>query len=467
MIETSPHIGIEPLSTAKPIVVLGLGVAGRAAAAALRRHDYDVIVIEDAPNDDAVSFADDQGAEFLGAPSPEQRVAAFARSGGFLPSPGIPEHHAAFAEAADLGVPIISEFDLARWWDDRPIIAITGTDGKTSVTELTTALLIASGKHCVAVGNTDLPFADAIEDPSYDVFVVEASSFRLGHSARFAPTAAAWLNFSPDHLDVHASLERYEHAKAKIWEAMPVDGLVVAPVDDDTVLGHLPSGRRTVLVSSAPIEAIDNAAPADAVLAHVVDGSLTLDGDRLFDVEELPRAFPHDITNALTAAALARHVGATNDGIAEGLRSFTLPPHRIQFVASIGGVDYYNDSKATVPHAVVTAVRSFDRVVLIAGGRNKGLDLAAMAEAGDRAHTVVAIGDAADEIEAAFMGVANVLRATDMADAVDRASAAASPGDVVLLSPGCTSFDAYGSYGERGNHFIEIVTDRKESEEAT
>ena len=232
---------------------------------------------------------------------------------------------------------------------------------------------------------------------------------------------------------------------------------MVAPADDAVVLSHIPADRASVIVSPSTVDPSSFAHLGDVRLGHVVDGSLILDGQELVRVDDLARSFPHDISNALTAAALASHVGATFEGIATGLREFALPPHRIQRVRSLDGVDFYNDSKATVPHAVVTAVRSFDRVVLIAGGRNKGIDLGPMSDAADRVSAVVAMGDAAEAIEAAFDGIVPTVRADGIFHAIGRARSLAEAGDVVLLSPGCTSFDAYGSYGERGNHFIDIV----------
>lgn len=445
------------LTTDATVVVLGLGVAGRACAKALTARGYRVVAIEDRPTDSTLAFASENDVELLASPDAADRAGAFQGAGAFLPSPGVPEHHPAFAEAAQAGVPVISEFDLARWWDDRPLIGITGTDGKTSVTLLTVAMLESSGIRAAGVGNTETPLVEAIDDPDYEVFVVEASSFRLGHSAEFSPVAAAWLNFSPDHLDVHASLERYELAKAKIWSSIPHDGLVVAPIDDAVVLGHLPPDRDTVIVSPTSLDASDEPVRDGARIGHVRDGQLVLDGQPLVAIDDLARAFPHDISNALTAAALASRLGATVDAIAAALRNFVLPPHRIQHIRTLDGVDYYNDSKATVPHAVVTAVESFEHVVLIAGGRNKGIDLTPMSEAANRIRAVVAIGDAADEIEAAFIDRVPTVRSADLEDAVGQARTLATPGDVVLLSPGCTSFDAYGSYGERGDHFISIV----------
>lgn len=456
-----------PLSMGATVVVLGLGVAGRACAKALTARGYRVIAFEDRPTPSTSTFAGDNDVVLLEMPGAQDRETAFMNAGAFLPSPGVPEHHPAFAEAAAAGVPTISEFDLARWWDDRPIISITGTDGKTSVTLLTVAMLESAGIRAAAVGNTETPLVEAIDDPDYAVFVVEASSFRLGHSAEFSPLAAAWLNFSPDHLDVHTSLERYELAKAKIWSSIPDDGLVVAPIDDATVLRHLPPGRDTVIVSAETVDAAADAVPAGAGIGHVDDGMLILDGTPLVAVDELGRSFPHDISNALTAAALALRLGATVDAIASALRNFVLPPHRIQRIRDVDGVEYYNDSKATVPHAVVTAVESFERVVLIAGGRNKGIDLTPMSAAAGRIRAVVAIGDAADEVVAAFSTSVPTVRAGDLEDAVGQARRLANRGDVVLLSPGCTSFDAYGSYGERGDHFISIVQRLEPMEEAS
>lgn len=429
-------------------VVLGLGVAGSAAARALRARGITVVAIEDRPNPDVVERASKIGAELVAAPNDDELRTALHSADAFVPSPGIPEAHPAFGLAAELGLRTVSEFDLAAWWDDRPIAAITGTDGKTSVTMLAVDMLIASGVSAAGVGNTDVPLVEAIDDPTFDVFVVEASSFRLGHSEAFAPLAAAWLNFSPDHLDVHENLERYELAKASIWANLPADGLAVAPVDDEVVLRHLPEDRTVTLVS---VDEDPSAA------GFVASGQLVLDGVTLGPVDELPRAFDHDITNTLVAAALALRLGATVEGIWTAVTRHELAPHRIQHVADVGGVSYYNDSKATVPHAVVTAVRAFDSVVLIAGGKNKNIDLSELASVSDRTRAVVAIGDAADEVVEVFEGLRPTHRASTMDDAVRTAAGLAADGDAVLLSPGCASFDAYNNYAERGEDFIRAV----------
>ncbi len=439
-----------PVAPGERVVVLGLGVASKAVTRALRNRNIAVTAIEDRPTNDTRSFARKVGCALLETPSTDELRAALSEAAAFIPSPGVPEAHAAFEIGRETGIRTLSEFDLASWWDDRPVAAITGTDGKTSVTLLTVAMLNASGVTTAAVGNTDVPFIEAIDDPGFDAFVVEASSFRLGHAEHFAPRAAAWLNFSPDHLDVHSTLDGYEQAKAKIWRSLPADGLAVAPTDDLVVRSHIPTDRRSILVGLTE---------SDGAGAFVADGRMLVDGTDIGAVSDLPRAFDHDVTNTMVAAALALELGATVAGIASAIKTYELPPHRIQHVATVDGVSFYNDSKATVPHAVVTAVRSFDSVVLIAGGRNKDLDLRELRDVSSRTRAVVAIGDAADEIAAAFDGASPVHFATDMDDAVARAADIADEGDTVLLSPGCTSFDAYANYGARGDDFIRAVTD--------
>lgn len=440
-----------PINAGDMAVVLGLGIAGRAAAQALVNRGISVTAIDDRPTSETHQFTDSLGCTLVTNADRATFDELFLSAAAFVPSPGIPEHHVAFAAARDASVRTISEFDIARWFDDRPIAAITGTDGKTSVTMLTVAMLEASGVSAAAVGNTEVPLVEVIDSPEFDVFVVEASSFRLGHSEQFSPAAAAWLNFSPDHLDVHASLSHYEAAKARIWSDLGPGALAVAPVDDAVVRSHVPTQDGDVDVVIVSKDRVEGAN------AFVDDGRLMINGVEVCPFEALPRTFDHDVTNTLVAGALALHLGATPAGIEEAVRTHELAPHRIQHVTNIDGVAFYNDSKATVPHAVVTAISGFESVVLLAGGKNKGLDLSEMAEASERLRAVVALGDAADEVASAFEGVTPVHRASNMDEAVQTAAMLAVDGDVVLLSPGCASFDQYENYGARGDDFIRVV----------
>jgi UDP-N-acetylmuramoylalanine--D-glutamate ligase len=439
-------------------LVVGLGVTGVAVARALVAHGHEVVVADDAAGPAARTAADDLGLDLVEAPPPDELAVLVAGVDAVLPAPGLPARHPLFAAARAAGVPVLSEFDLASWWDDRPLLAITGTDGKSTVTTLARDMLLASGVAAVAVGNTPVPLVAAIDDPATDVFVVEASSFRLEHSQRFAPAVGTWLNFAPDHLDSHPDLASYEAAKAGIWRDQSADQVAVGNADDPVVARHLataPARHVTFgLAADADFRLVEGAAPGGRLTGPGAGHGEVVEIAR---VEELARALPHDIANGLAAAATALAGGASVEGVRRGLLDFRGLPHRVALVGEAGGVRFYDDSKATTPHAAATAVAGFESVVLIAGGRNKGLDLRTLAESAGPIRAVVAIGEAAPDVAAAFEGVRPVTRAGSMREAVRTALDLARPGDAVLLSPGCASFDWYGSYGERGDDFARAV----------
>ncbi|MBI2703760.1 MAG: UDP-N-acetylmuramoyl-L-alanine--D-glutamate ligase [Actinobacteria bacterium] len=439
-------------TTALPLgrcLVLGMGITGDAVAAALVRRGFAVVVVDDHPSPAQRARAESLGVELVEAPTVDRLRHLVEASTALFPSPGIPEHHALFAASSSAGVPILSEFDLARAWDDRPVLAVTGTNGKTTVTTMVTDMVNAGGRRGVMAGNTELPLVSAIDDPTADVFVVEASSFRLGHTQRFEPGVATWLNFADDHLDVHASLQTYERAKARIWDHLPEFGLAIANADDPVVMRNVvPANRTTSFSVRKPVG------------YHVAAGLLVTDeGVALVPVDDLPRKLPHDVANALAGAATAIAGGVPVDVVRSVLRRFNQLPHRVQLVAESGGVRWYDDSKATAPHATESALRGFDSVVLIAGGRNKGLDLSPMGRELDRIRAVIAIGDAAGEVHDVFAPRRPVVVAASMPEAVEAAEQLARPGDAVLLSPGCASFDWYDSYAQRGDAFAAAVRD--------
>jgi len=437
------------LTTPSRPLVVGFGVTGRAMVAALVAHGAVVTVVDDHPAPTARAVAELATVDLVEAPSAQELATLVAASDAVLPSPGVPDRHPVFAAARAASVPVLSEFDLAAEWDDRPLVAITGTDGKTTVTTLVTEMFEASGRSALAVGNTDVPLVEAIDRADLEVFVVEASSFRLGHSRRFEPAVATWLNFAEDHLDVHDTVEGYQDAKARIWSDLGPDrGVAVANADDAVVMARRNPRCRTVTFG------VDH--PADYHLEG--EALVAPTGTVIVERGEMWRDLPHDVSNALAASATALEGGATLEGVRQVLRTFSGLAHRVSLVATADGVAWYDDSKATAPHATLAAVRGFASVVLIAGGRNKGLDLSVLAEAADHVRAVVAIGDATDEVIAAFAGVRPVQDATSMADAVRVARDLARPGDAVLLSPGCASFDWYSSYGERGDDFAAAVT---------
>ncbi len=428
-----------------PVAVMGLGVTGRAVCRALGRRDVAFVAIDDQPADDSEGFVESLGGRMIGAPTTDQLAAALATVEVMLPTPGLPEAHEAFAKACELGLEICSEFDLAREWDHRPLLAVTGTNGKTTVTEWATQMLEASGRRALAVGNTDTPLVTAIDDATTEIFVVEASSFRLAHTQRFVPRVATWLNFGPDHLDVHASLQTYEAAKARIWRDQGEDDVAVVNVDDPVVMRNRPTRPTVKSIGSRGDYREHN-------------GTLWSGDVELLSVDELWRTLPHDRFDALAAAATVESGGATLDGIRSALRDFRGLAHRVELVATSDDVSFYDDSKATTPHAVSAALAGFASVVLIAGGRNKGIDLAPLADRIEHIRAVVAIGESGDEVGAVFDGLRPVVTAESMEAAVTAARGLARPGDVVLLSPGCASYDWYPNYRARGDEFAAIVT---------
>ena len=430
------------------LLLVGLGATNRAVAAALVARGHAVVLVDDHPADATRAAAEALGLARVEAPDRPTLRALVLDAGGVVPAPGLPDRHPVFGFAAELDVPVFTEFDLAARWDDRPIIAITGTDGKTTVTTMVTEMLRAGGITCVDAGNNDLPLVAAIDDDAPEWFVVEASSFRLGRTHGWAPDVATWLNLAPDHLDVHATHADYEAAKARIWAAQDRDDIAIGNLDDDVVARHLGQARATRVGFS-----LDR---PDATYRRA-GGELVGPGGAIVAVGDLPRALPHDLANALAAAATASAAGVPDDVIAATLRSFGPLPHRVAPVATIDEVTFYDDSKATVPHATLAAVRGFDSVVLIAGGRNKGLDLGPLATGADHVRAVVAIGDAAPEVVAVFEGVRPVERADTMREAVVTAARLARPGDAVLLSPACASFDWYPDYAARGDDFAACV----------
>ena len=428
-------------------LVGGLGRTNRAVAAALVERGHTVVAFDDEPNDAVRRVVDELGIELLDSAAELERCLGTVDL--VVPTPGLAERHALFGLAQRRGLPLVSELDLAARWDDRPVVAITGTNGKTTVVELCADALARSGLKAVTAGNTDVPLVEAIGDATAEVFVVEASSFRLARVCEFSPQVATWLNFAPDHLDVHRDLDSYRSAKSRIWRNLSDDGVCVANALDPVVMGQVRSDLRTVTFGGCRAD------------WRVVHGELVGPDGPFADVATLWRTLPHDVEAALAVAASATHVGATTDAVAQACREFRGLPHRITPVGAIDGSVYYDDSKATTPHATSAALRGLGAVVLIAGGLNKGVDLAEMTVEASRVAAVVAIGDASAEIVDAFRATHPVETASDMDDAVRRARRLAAGGVPVLLSPGCASFDWYGSYHERGEDFSRAVGEQR------
>lgn len=462
----------EPLNLARRALVVGYGLSGRAATQWLLEQGTEVVVLDDDPARAAQAQADlGPAAPVRTALAPSEVAVLVQGVGLVVPSPGVPISHPAIGAAVGAGVTVASEVELA--WRalaqkragaragrrdvggrEVALAAVTGTNGKTTVTEMVAAMLAASGRPARAAGNVGYPLLRAVgewEPGQGQVLVAEVSSFQLYYSDSFAPDASCWLNFSPDHLDWHPSLEHYRAAKARIWAHQRPGSTVVYNADDAVVAAsaaYVPAGVARARFGSGERGSVEWLVGADRV-----EGP----GRLVLKAAELPRAFPHDLANLAAAAALSLACGATAQGVRHAARHGTAPAHRVQLVAQGGGVCWYDDSKATTPASVLAALAGLSSVVLVAGGRNKGLDLGVLAQGAPPVHAVVAIGEAAREVVTAFSGLVPVEVASSMAHAVQLAAATARPGDAVLFSPGCASFDWYSSYAQRGDHFSELA----------
>lgn len=436
----------------KRVAVFGLALTGSTVARVLAEKGFDVVLADDSANDAHSSLAAELGCDLVDMGRATAVDELLDGVDTVMPAPGVPPRHRVVAGALARGIAVRTEIDVAYEWESqrpggpRPILGVTGTDGKTTTTMLVGALLRANGFDVAEVGNTDVPFMGAL-DGGHDAFVVECSSFRLQFISMFRCDAATWLNIAPDHLDWHGSFDDYAAAKARIWS-------------------HARSGDVAVVPVGSPLIAdAASASPARVVTFGSDTGDYTVRGGSLVSphgvicaVGDLWRSMPHDITNALAAAALVQESGLVSpNGLARPLAEFEPAHHRIEFIGEFSGSRWYDDSKATSPHAALTAIRAFDSLVLIAGGRNKDLDLGQMASEPGRMVGVVAIGDDAPSIVDAFRNVCPVTNAASMAEAVAAAAAMASPGVDVVLSPGCTSYDWYRNYNERGDDFVRCV----------
>lgn len=437
---------------ASTAVVYGIGVAGEATARAFARRGHRVRIGDDAPSAAHLDLARDIGADVVTIESSSAIAAALDGADVLVPAPGIPPRHRLIEAARAEGVAVRSEIDIAYEWEQtraggpRPVLAVTGTDGKTTTTMMTGAMLRAAGRTVAEVGNTERPFIDALDD-DVEVFVVECSSFRLEFTEVFRAEAATCLNIAHDHIDWHGSFESYAASKAKLWSNARSGDVAIVPAADDLVRSTLSGFPGRVVTFGTPT--------ADY---RIDSGRMSSPHGLIIEAERMRRSMPHDLFDAMAAAALVLESGlAGADNVARALEVFEPAPHRLQHLGRVAGHDWYDDSKATSPHAALNAIRAFDRLVLIAGGRNKDLALEEMASEPSRLAAAVVIGESAERLASALEEACPVRRADTMDAAVRLALDAAPAGVPIVLSPGCTSYDWYRNYGERGDDFQRCV----------
>ncbi|GGJ85573.1 UDP-N-acetylmuramoylalanine--D-glutamate ligase [Pilimelia anulata] len=448
------------------VVVGGTGVAGAAAAGALLRRGAAVTVLDRAASPAAERLAAAGATVIVAEPPPPDLLAGVT---DVVVSPGFPPTHPLVLAAHAAGVEVYSEPELAwrlRGHGAPDWLAVTGTNGKTTTVTMLAAILAAAGRRTAALGNIGTPLVEAAVDPAYDVLAVELSSFQLHWSRLLAPRAGALLNLADDHLDWHGSFAAYADAKTAIWRSAPAGGVAVGNLDDPRVAALLRAvgGDRVGVTLGVPDV-------GDGHVYGVVDGTLVESApcaapEPLVEVAAVRPAGAHNVANALHAAALARAAGVPAAAVAAGLRGYRPEPHRNAAVGTVAGVAYVDDSKATNPHAALASLTSYPRVVWVAGGQLKGVDVDPLVAAvADRLVGAVLLGVDRAEIAEALRRHAPRLPVVDIAsvddgamDAVVRAAAGlAAAGDTVLLAPAAASKDMYSGYPARGHAFAAAV----------
>jgi UDP-N-acetylmuramoylalanine--D-glutamate ligase len=437
-----------PPLPAGPYLVVGLARSGIAAALALAGRGEDVLVTDRSGS--APEALAGSGVQFV-AYGPE----ALAGVGCLVKSPGVPAGAPLVAAARERGLAVIGELELAWRLLPNDFIAVTGTNGKTTTVELLGAIHRAAGLAVAVAGNVGRalsllavppPVGVAPLDPAATI-VCEASSFQLEDTEAFAPRAALLLNLAPDHLDRHGDMETYTQAKLRIFEHQEPGDIAV-----------LPAGARLAIGGGARRVRFGVESGADV---REEDGWLLWHGERFVERSRIRLRGPHNTENAMAAAAAALERGLPADAVREALASFAGVAHRLEEIATLDGVLFVNDSKGTNVASTLVALRSFapGSVRLILGGRGKGEDFGALAgEVAVRARAVYLIGETAGEIEAALEGTGVELSDHGtLEQALASARAQAVPGEVVLLSPACTSFDQFDDYEQRGEEFRRLV----------
>ena len=472
--------GQRPSLPAGPYLVVGLARSGAALARLLAERGEIVLGADTAAPEEARRLAEagvevhthDDGVELL------DRVSVLAKS------PGVPQEAPVVAAARERGMPVLGELELAWRLLPNRFVAVTGTNGKTTVTEMIGHVLETAREPVAVAGNVGTPLASLVGELDPDATVVcECSSFQLEDAEAFAPECAVLLNIAPDHLDRHRTMRAYLAAKLRIFANQGPDDVAVlrggaesygaeewrdAPAGAARLVAYCDGGGR---VGHAPgsgargPQSLDEREECDVALAA---GVIHWRGRPLLPADELKPIGRHNVDNAMAAAAAALSIGVDPDAVRGGLASFDPGPHRIERVAEIGGVTYVNDSKATNPAAAAAAIRSFQAPIrVILGGSLKGGEFSELIQpVAERCVAAYLIGEAADAIERELreagethegMGRVAIQRLPDLEGAVAAAWQEAGPGDVVLLAPACASFDAFPDYEARGNRFRELV----------
>jgi UDP-N-acetylmuramoylalanine--D-glutamate ligase len=453
----------------KRVLVVGLGKSGVASALFLKAHGARVTVSDTKSGDELrneIPVLLDHG---ITVETGGHGDRTFRGQDLIVVSPGVPVDAPPLAQARALGESVIGEIELAARFLPGPIVAITGSNGKTTTTTLTGEIMTASGMATLVGGNIGTPAISLAEQATRETAIVlEVSSFQLETIQSFRPKVAVVLNVTPDHLDRHRTFEAYVDAKARIFENQQGSDFAVLNFDDPTCVKMAARTKAQVIWFSRQKEV--------ALGAWVHDGNVLFRGARgdsrresemsqreIMQVSEIPLKGAHNLENVLAAVCAGALMGCAPEKIRQAVRDFKAVEHRLEYVATVAGVEYYNDSKATNVDATIKALESFSaNIHLILGGKDKGSDYSVLNDLlRQRVKRVYTIGAAAAKIESQIVSAKNggpeLVHAETLENAVRKAHASAQPGDVVLLAPACASFDQFKNYEHRGQVFKEIV----------
>ena len=437
----------------KTVLVIGLGKTGVATTLFLLDRGGRVLAVDEKPvselGEGVESLERLAGVELNTGPTDPGLL---SRADLIVPSPGVPPFNPLLAEGARKGIPIVSELELASWYIRKPVIAITGTNGKTTTTTLVGTMLKHCGKEVFVGGNIGNPLiAYAGGGQEDDYIVLEVSSFQLQWAGDFHPSVAILLNVTSDHLDYHGSLEEYRFVKERLFTRQGKGDLAVLNADDPASgdLSRRLSAEQVACFSSSSV--LERGIFIDGDVLRYRSG----DSDEEYPIGKIRLRGAHNLENIMAAILAARRCGCPPDGIMDVLGSFVGIAHRTEFAGEIDGIRYYDDSKGTNVDAVYRALQSFTGpVILLAGGRYKGGDFGVLTKLlRERCKCLILFGEAAEKIEAMIGGIVRTERVPALSEAVIAARDIASTGDTVLLSPGCSSFDEFTNYEERGTVF--------------
>ncbi len=462
------------------VVVIGLAKTGFSVADTLNELGAEILIVTESADPELLDIVEVLGIKNVVAPIGDlsEAIDSFA-PGLVIVSPGMAPTNPLIQSASAKGIPVWGDVDLAwrlrdRFGNSQEWICVTGTNGKTTVVELTEAMLLSAGVKAVACGNIGKPILDCIRDPAeFEVLVVELSSFQLHYLNYIEPFSAACLNIAEDHLDWHGSYDAYRQSKARVYEGAKVAcvyNLEDASTEQLVQGATVQEGARAIgfgLGTPKPsnVGYVDEFLVDRAFLEQRADSALEVAS--LEDFTGLGVLTPHLLSNIAAATALARSFGAPPAACREALRNFRVSSHRIELVLEQGGVRYIDDSKATNAHAAAASLSSFEKVVWILGGQLKGVDISELiAKFAPRLRAAIVIGQERDEIKSIFAKTASEVPLFEVTDeklvmeaAVRMAKDVAQPGDVVLLAPAAASMDQFASYQDRGMKFAQAVKD--------